>query len=148
MNRTIIIIFAVIVILVAGLVGMKLFTNTPAPIGENPSLGDPTLPNYQQSEPSQTPAQTKADVQAAYESHIPQNDPENIQPAGTAVSGGYALQAYVGSHVGGAALLKYDSNQRTWIIVDPGGGAWSVEGLMSFGVPEVNAKALLAALNR
>ena len=64
------------------------------------------------------------------------------------VVGEYALQGWIGDVMGGEALLTYDATQNKWKLVDIGGGAWSVEGLVTFGVPQDIATKLVASMQR
>lgn len=82
-------------------------------------------------------------ARAAYQASLTNDNVDNIRPQQTAVSDGYALQLWAGDHTGGEALMKFDIKKNSWVIVDPGGGAWSVEGLVAFGVPTSTAEALL-----
>ena len=45
-------------------------------------------------------------------------------------------------------FLQYDSAKRAWVVITWGGGAWSLQGLVSAGVPEDAAKALLDTLRK
>ncbi len=56
----------------------------------------------------------------------------------------YALQVWRNEHMGGEALLKYDASTKTWKLVSMGGGAWSISGLVDFGVPQPIAEQLLS----
>jgi hypothetical protein len=104
---------------------------------------------YPQSSATQSAVQNtpKAEaVRAAYQAALTLDNPDTIQVGKTAVSGSYALQAWAGSRTGGQALLKFDASQNAWVIVDPGGGAWSLDGLVSAGVPEDNAAVLIVRI--
>lgn len=89
-----------------------------------------------------TPAQFTA-VRNTFQSNIPSNNPDNIKPRETVIADRYALQTWGGNVMGGQALLKYDARTGSWTVVDFGGGAWSVEGLVAAGVPRNEAEALV-----
>jgi hypothetical protein len=87
-------------------------------------------------------------ARAAYEAALSADNPDNIKAGQTVAVSGYALQLWTGDNTGGEALLKFDSAQNAWIILDPGGGEWSLEGLVGMGVPQETAQALLAGVFR
>lgn len=89
-----------------------------------------------------TPAQIGA-VRNTFQSSIPSNNPDRIKPRETVIADKYALQSWGGDVMGGQALLKYDARTGSWAVVDFGGGAWSVEGLVAAGVPRNEAEALV-----
>jgi hypothetical protein len=86
-------------------------------------------------------------VRNAFQSSIPANNPDNIKLRETVIADGYALQIWSGDVMGGQALLKYDTGSKRWVVVDLGGGAWSEDVLISFGVPRNTAQSLLEQLS-
>lgn len=147
MNRYLIILA---VLLVAGIGAGGIFfllrpdTTLPAG-GEAPVVVFPS-----DSAPAFTPQDDRqqAAAKAAFNKEVAANNQDNIKLYDTAVVGAYALQVWVGDNTGGEALLKFDNAQGQWTVVDWGGGAWSIEGLVYFGVPQATAEALRAALPR
>lgn len=146
MNRYIIIFAALIlvVIVVIGAVFLLRPSNNTTPVIQQGTQG-----SYQptSSTVSVSAGQSKEAAKAAYQKALSASgDPDNIKPGATVVVDIYALQTWTGNHTGGEALLKFDTSQNKWIIVDPGGGAWSIDGLVAAGVPRDTATALLAPL--
>jgi len=86
-------------------------------------------------------------VQQTYQAVLEEDgNPDNTKLGRTAVEGEWALQIWYGDIAGGQALLRYETASEKWVIVGEGGGAWSVEGLVYFGVPEDIATKLLSDL--
>ena len=111
-----------------------------------PSTGSGSPDDATSGTPAGTPEGRAA--RAAYEAALSADNPDNIKAGQTVAVAGYALQLWTGDNTGGEALLKFDSAQNAWVIVDPGGGQWSLEGLMHAGVPQEAARALLARVGR
>lgn len=153
MNRNLYLVLGIILVLMA--LGFGAWSLLP---GIEPSTQEPQttpLPGYSDtyipypsgtSGPSAGTPEEQA-ARAAYEAALSVDNPDNIKVRATVVESGYALQVWIGDNTGGEALLKFDSAQNAWVIVDPGGGSWSLEGLVSFGVPEDTAQALLARVS-
>ena len=115
-----------------------------------PSTGSGSSGGTTSNTPTDTPAGTPEGqaARAAYEAALSADNPDNIKAGQTVAVAGYALQLWTGDNTGGEALLKFNSAQNAWVIVDPGGGQWSLEGLMHAGVPQEAARALLAGVGR
>lgn len=60
------------------------------------------------------------------------------------VVGEYAIQHWSDAAQGGEAILKFNRDTRQWTLLDLGGGAWDVDGLVTLGVPRETARALFA----
>lgn len=119
---------------------------TPQPQQTYPSASNYTQSVSVSSNGQAVSAQSPA-VLAAYQQVITAaGDPDNIKAYQNVVVGDYALQVWEGDHTGGQALMHFDATQNKWIIVDPGGGVWSAEDLVSFDVPTGTAQALVAGL--
>ncbi|MES2006951.1 MAG: hypothetical protein V4436_02465 [Patescibacteria group bacterium] len=119
--------------------------STQPPVTTLPNNNPTTALPSQQNDPQ---AFSQASVQTTFQKEVTVNNPDNIKLSKTAVVDGYALQSWNGTNTGGEALLKYDITTHIWVVVDWGGGAWSVEGLADFGVPEAIAKKLLSNMPR
>jgi len=96
----------------------------------------------------QTASLAQRAVRNMFQQEVAQGHPDNIKLSETVVVGEYALQGWIGDVMGGEALLTYDATQDKWKLVDIGGGAWSVEGLVTFGVPQDIATKLVASMQR
>src|SRR3989338_5458479 len=96
----------------------------------------------------QTASLAQRAVRNRFQQEVAQGHPDNIKLSETVVVGEYALQGWIGDVMGGEALLTYDATQDKWKLVDIGGGAWSVEGLVTFGVPQDIATKLVASMQR
>lgn len=68
---------------------------------------------------------------------------DTVSPGDTTIVGTYALQDWGDENTSGVALMKF-SSQSKWILVDGGGGAPTLEWLMSFGVSRSIAEKLLS----
>lgn len=159
MNRTILIIAVGMAILILGaIVAARFFfvAEPVAPSGSNASgtigIDDPNYVPYpsggsQGSVPNASPEATA--VQTAFTAWLASDNPDNIRMGNTVVSGEYALQLWTGDITGGQALLKYDTAQGQWVVVELGGGAWTAESLVELeGVPTDVAAALVAGASR
>jgi hypothetical protein len=62
----------------------------------------------------------------------------------SAIVGDYAILEWIREPMGGEAILKFDRAKGQWTILDAGGGAWTVDELVQFGVPREIAAPLLA----
>ena len=145
MNRFLTSLIVALIFLAGGRAVYFLLFNNPAPV-QGPASSTPTYGGG--SNQTTVTQQNSPDAQGALATYqkalASSNYPDNIKPQQTVVVGNYALQLWLGDHTGGEALLKFDNVQNKWTIVDPGGGAWSVEGLVVFGVPTTTAEALVA----
>jgi len=132
----------VIILLVVGIgvVGWQLMSD------RSPSPTDGTQPPYTLPEPgaavTRQGAQTETDPRVAADFRRQQQNPDQFTLEGTVIVSPYVLQTWIGTHTGGEALLKYAASTG-WVIIDMGGGAWDVAGLMEAGVPEEIAKELI-----
>jgi hypothetical protein len=88
-----------------------------------------------------------AAVQSAYQNELAKHPSDNTKLYQTVIVGGYALQVWAGTIMGGEAILKYDQTQGRWVLLDGGGGAWSIDVLTAIGVPHDIAAALLAGIS-
>ena len=156
MNRTFYILIGILALALLGFGAWMMLRGTETapqePSGDVAGGGFPSdtyIPYPATSEPG-APAGTPDEqaAKAAYEAALATDNPDNIKPGLTVAEGGYAIQQWSGDYTGGEALLKFDSAQGAWTIVDPGGGRWSLEGLVRIGVPEETARALFARLPR
>ncbi len=147
MNRTILIIVAVIVVAVFA-VGGLLFLSSRPPASTPPlQQFEDNTPSYTNSTVSTDSSYSKEAVQAAYRSELDKYPSDNTELYEISIVGDYALQVWVGDHMGGQALLKYDTTQRRWILVSGGGGSWSVDTLVTLmNVPQDVAVQLLRGL--
>ena len=94
------------------------------------------------------PAEWKP-IRAAFEEEIAlEGNPDNTKLGRTAVVDEWALQNWVGDNMGGEALLRFSATSSRWILVSAGGGAWGLEGLMYYGVPQDVAVSLLFNLRQ
>ncbi len=91
---------------------------------------------------------SKGSVQAAYRAELAKHESDNTQLFDTIVVGEYAIQVYAGDIMGGQAVLKYDTSKGGWMLLDGGGGAWSLGTLMDVGVPQGVAEQLLSQLSQ
>ena len=134
-----IILFAVILLIIAGIAGFVVLShpNNPAP-ANLPSFEPQTIPN-----PTPPANRSKEDIQSAFQNEIAPYNNDNVKMHETVTSGDYALQVWIGNNTGGEALLKYDSAQGRWVVLSGGGGAWSVGSLVAAGVPKDTAAILL-----
>src|SRR3989338_5790586 len=96
----------------------------------------------------QTASLAQRAVRNMFQQEVAQGHPDNIKLSETVVVGEYALQGWIGDVMGGEALLTYDATQNKWKLVDIGGGAWSVEGFVIFGVSKDIAAELVAGMQR
>lgn len=153
MQRTTVLIGLLVLILLGSGVATWWFlspsqSNTTTPTQTTPSNQTQYSSNVSVEGQDPTLDEQAQAAKAAYEAALATDNPDNIKTYQTAVSGGYALQLWIGDSTGGQALLKYDAATSVWTIVDPGGGAWSVEGLVAFGVPSTTAAELVARMPR
>lgn len=155
MSRTLYVVVAVAVLAALGFGAWSLLSSFTSPSREPPAdTGTNNFPdNAYVPYPSTTPGSTggtpdEQAARAAYQAALSADNPDNIKVQQTVAKSGYALQVWSGDNTGGEALLKFDSAQNAWVIVDPGGGQWSLEGLVSMGVPEETAQALLSGVSR
>jgi len=144
MNRSIIILVVFLFIIIGAFgVSFLLRPSNPAPIVQQ---GDSSQPI---SSTISVPAdRLKEAVQFAFRNELAKHESDNTKLYETSIVEDYALQVWVGDIMGGQALLKYDDSQSRWILLDGGGGAWSVDTLVDVGVPEDIAVQLLAGLSR
>lgn len=56
----------------------------------------------------------------------------------------YALYSWNDENSGGESLFSIDATSRKWKLLSMGGGVWSVDGLVTFGVPRATAEQLVA----
>jgi hypothetical protein len=146
MNRSAIIVLLAILL---GAVVAGVYFLRPAPaVTPQPNQQGVRITPVDDPYASQSGTQSKEAVQAAYRNALLKDNVDNIKLYQTTVSGRYALQSWRGDNSGGAALLKFDSVQNKWTIVNPGGGAWTVDALVEMGVPQDTASALLANMPR
>lgn len=156
MNRYIIIAAVILGMAAAAAFGVGFFfySNMPPPQEQKeeqtPTTSKPTDTTPVTSQPVTSPSKSQSTeaVQAAYAEALAKGNVDNIKLYQTAISGTHALQVWRGDTVGGEALLRFDAVQNKWVIVDPGGGRWSVEGLVAAGVPHNDATALFSAMAR
>ena len=142
MNGYKIFISLLIVLLIVGSgVAYFVYKNNVTPTTPNGTPQTNGLPDVPSSS-----VQTQEAVQSAFLKYIAGHDSDNKKVRNTAISGGYALQVWSGNIMGGQALLKYSGSENGWVVLTLGGGAWSVDGLVEFGVPRAIATALLAGL--
>ncbi|MEK7068707.1 MAG: hypothetical protein AAB964_02745 [Patescibacteria group bacterium] len=143
MNRPIVILGITLALLAALGVGYAVLVR-PAP---QPPAGQQSVhvPNTSYAVPlSQTTAEAQGAVKSTFEREVAAGHPDNLVTKNTVVIGGWALQVWVGDVMGGEALFTFDTAESKWVLVDFGGGAWSVESLVRAGVPQDIAEALLA----
>jgi hypothetical protein len=96
------------------------------------------------SQPGQ--GQSQEVVQQVFNAEVAGED--NIRLYKTVLHAGYALQVWKGDNMAGEALLQYEVSTRQWQVITWGGGSWSTDGLVEFGVPADTAAALVAGLGR
>ncbi|HEV8666543.1 MAG TPA: hypothetical protein VN665_01695 [Candidatus Paceibacterota bacterium] len=145
MNRTLIILLSLVVVLGVA-IGITLYVkSSPTPTASTQQgNGTPvSVPNVT-TPPPPGDSNSKEAVQAAYEAELAKHPSDNTKLYQTVIEGNYALQVYAGNVLGGEALLKYDQTQDKWILVDGGGGSWSINELVVEGVPRATATALLS----
>jgi len=145
MNRllTIVVIGLTIIALAAGVVFVLRMVIPPPDPGEPSSFTD----YFRAPVSSQSiSGRTKEAARATFQQAINKNNIDNTKLQETSIAGDYALQNWAGDIMGGQAVLKYDTNQGRWGIVESSGGVWSEDALVSLGVPLDVAKALLAGL--
>jgi hypothetical protein len=66
----------------------------------------------------------------------------------SSVVGSFAIVSWTQNPMGGEALLKFDAPKGQWVLLELGGGAWSVESLVkNFDVSKETARALLAKIS-
>jgi hypothetical protein len=123
-------------------------TNTSNNSSSNNSTSNNSSTNGTVTKPTPTADPAKAAIQTAYLAEVAKHPGGNTQLYELSVVGEYALQVWIDDYMGGQALLRFDTAQQKWVLVDGGGGAWSVDTLVSAGVPEDVAQKLLAGLKR
>jgi hypothetical protein len=144
MNRiTILLLTLLIVVGVA--IGMTFYLRSSTPAQNQQGIAPVTLPDV--PPPTlQLDSNSKEAVQAAYKSELAKHPGDNTKLYQTVISGDYALQLWSGNLMGGEALLKFDHTQGKWILIDGGGGVWSLYTLLLAHVPRATAMALLAGV--
>jgi cytoskeletal protein RodZ len=143
MNRFLIIL--IIVVSLAGVAAGVLFLlrpNTPAPAPT--TTQDNTSPTNNSTVSVSVSSTDPQAVQAAYRAELAKHPSDNTKLSQTVIADGYALQVFSGDILGGEALLKYDTVQGSWVLLDGGGGAWTVGSLVAQGVPTSTAQTLWA----
>ena len=144
MNRYIIIL-TVLFVAIAAVMGIIFLLWPSAPVPSQQQGGGTSQPVS--STVSVSPDPSVRAVQAAYQAELAKHESDNTKLYETSIVGEYALQVWAGDVMGGQALLKYDRNQARWVLLDGGGGAWSIETLTTLmGVPQDIAVQLLAGL--
>lgn len=141
---------AIVAVLLVACVGGGIYvwlnrSNAPSTTGQVQPSGFPNVPEPTSGSVVPTTMQSRDAVISAFKTQGPTGD--RIQPHQTSMSGGYALQVWVGDITGGETLLKFDEAQGGWVIVETIGGAYSVAGLHALGVPQKTVLALLKNLN-
>jgi cell division protein YceG involved in septum cleavage len=147
MNRNIIIFVVVIILILAVGAGVYImYSATPAQqTGQQPSSSNNA---NSVSIPPPSNNQTAQAVAATYQAALSKDNVDNIKLYQTVVDGNYALQVWRGNITSGEALLKFDPVQYKWVIVDPGGGSWTIADLVVLGVPAATATALWKGLQQ
>ena len=152
MNSSAAIIIGIVIFIIAGAAFMFWPQRGPVPgnEGEWVAPGTSNTDTVTVTEPGGNGDAT--DVQAVQQTYTEalreEGDQDNTKLGKTVVEGEWALQNWVGDMMGGQALLRFSAASGRWTIVSAGGGAWSVEGLVGFGVPENVAISLLADLHQ
>jgi hypothetical protein len=108
--------------------------------------GGASQPVYSGGSVSVSPSEQA--VQQAFRNELARYQNDNTKLYATSIAGGYALQVWAGDIMGGQALLKYDASQGGWVLLDAGGGAWSVDALVAAGVPKDTATTLLTGVSQ
>ncbi len=85
-------------------------------------------------------ADAQEDIESSFEASMPNGERFSLENAVT--SGSYALTIFTDENVGGMALFKRNAS-GAWDFVATDGGFFSVETLVSLGVPESDARILL-----
>lgn len=133
--------YFLILVVVVGVAFGAWYMYKPATYAPSPStelMGTDQTGNIV-TQPNQTiPTHTEAEVLKAFVSQVK----GVVTPKETTVVSPYALQVWTDSLGGGEALLLFTSSG--WKLISMGGGAWSVEGLVAFGVPQEIAGQLIA----
>lgn len=74
---------------------------------------------------------------------ITQGSPSVVSGKGIIVVSNHALYSWSDEYSGGESLFSIDASGK-WKLISMGGGVWSVEGLVLFGVPRATAEQLVA----
>ncbi len=85
-------------------------------------------------------------IRSLFQTTIDHDDPDHVTLGQTVIVAGYALQLWSGDNTGGEGLLRYDVAKSQWVVITDGGGAWSVDGLVGFGVLRNTAESLLGQI--
>lgn len=140
MNRVVIILIAFVIIAAAAGAGFFYLRSQPSatPAGQTQGNAIPSdLPSGAQTSDSQS----KTAVQTALKTQMAEYFADGLQLGDTVISGNYAVQLWSTNHMGGEALLQYAQNR--WTVITYGGGVWSLQGLLTAGVPRDTATVLL-----
>jgi hypothetical protein len=141
MNRAAFIIL-VMILLIGGLAWWFLMPSI-APTMPQQQVG--TYPNSYGISIGSSPASAEQEVKITFEQEQAQGHPDNIKTGKTVVVDDWALQLWTGDIMGGEALYHFDTVKSKWVMVEFGGGSWSLEGLVFVGVPQKTAQAIIAA---
>jgi|GEM_PF-6599096 len=102
----------------------------PGTTGQSVSLSKPT-----QEDTAKLENEFYAEVQ----------DATNLTLSDIAISDGYAMAVYSDENVGGMAVFKKDTS-GAWILLETDGGVFNLDFLVSLGIPEKTARALLDSI--
>ena len=70
-----------------------------------------------------------------------------MQVAQISSTDGYAIVVWVDEPAGGETLLKYDTSQARWSVMESTGGAFNVAHLHDAGIPQKTILVLLKGIN-
>ena len=111
-------------------------------------INQPTSPRAGITQQGPVPDQkadagTQADIAAAFHSQTATSTGATVTLQGTVIVSTYALQTWKEGDEAGEALFKYTSGTG-WKLVTSGGGEASVASLITIGIPQDIAEALIA----
>ncbi len=159
MNKSITVLIVICILVILGVAAVLFWPRATMPVpNETPGLpvsgnsntnGTVSIPVQNEGGGnSQLSAEQRAVQETYWAPFVTDGNNDNVRLGNTAVVEEWALQKWVGDETGGEALLRYDSVSKAWVVVDVGGGAWSVDALVRAGVPESVAGSLLSKLRQ
>jgi hypothetical protein len=102
------------------------------------------FPGQGQSVPLTRPTQEDT-VNLETEFHTEVQDATNLKLSNIVISDRYAMAVYSDENVGGMAVFKKEST-NIWVLLATDGGVFNIDSLVSLGIPEEIARALLDSI--